>query len=225
MAADKQKTRPAADWSWRLGGVVLCAFFALGVIAGLSVAGRHGGLALLRRLRHASRQLAATRPGGGGAIATVERSDGLYLLASDGTLSGPVSSRAAGDSPVLSGAGLDNARAAQLLEDAGLLVRAEARLSELVSEMRVENDGTATLFLEQTHTAVRVDVGRGSSELARAAAILSRWRARQDLVAALDLTVSGQAVLRLRQPLPIALQALQNRASFRRPSNGEIASR
>ncbi|HLH77434.1 MAG TPA: hypothetical protein VKV28_11565 [Candidatus Binataceae bacterium] len=224
VAAGRQKSRPAADWSGRLGGIVLCAFFALGVVAGIGVTGRHGGLALVRRLRHASRQLAPFA-GGGGAIATVERSDGLYLLAGDGSLSGPISARAAGDLPVLSGSGLDYARASQLLEYASLLVRAEALWSELVSEMKVENDGTATLFLEQTHTAVTVDVDRGSLELTRAAAILTRWRARQDLVAAMDLTVSGQAVLRLRQPLPVALQALHNQASFRRPNNGEMASR
>jgi len=222
--ASRQKSRGVVDWSGRLGGIVLCAFFALGVVAGLGVADRHGGLAMLGRLSHVSRQLAAPLAGGA-TIATVERGDGLYLLASDGTLNGPVSARAAGDSPVLSGAGLDNSRASQLLEYAGLLVRAEALWSELVSEMRVENDGTATLFLEQTHTAVTVDVDRGSLELTRAAEILTRWRARQDLVAAIDLTVSGQAVLRLRQPLPVALQALRSQASSRPPNHGEMASR
>ena len=84
-----------------------------------------------------------------GAIALVERHDGFYQLFSGGELRGPVSPGKQGDLPVLSGDALDNARGSQMVDYTALLVRAETQLSEIISEMRVGDDGTGSLFLER----------------------------------------------------------------------------
>ena len=51
---------------------------------------------------------------------------------------------AAGDMPILSGVGAESTDAGSLVECAGVLVRAEANLGAMVSEMRLGDDGTAT---------------------------------------------------------------------------------
>jgi hypothetical protein len=217
-----------AQWGWRLSGLGLCAFFVMGVLAGVSVATGHGHQSLRRLLRLRRLHLGHALEGPGSAdsaVAVIERADGLYLLAADGELKGPLSSRMADGLPVMSGPGLDNARGGQLLADAELMVRAEGLLSEMVSEMRVDNGQTAALFLEQTHTRVIVNLDRGAGELARAGAILRRWRAHQDLISAIDMTIDGEAVLSLREPLDVALRQLENGALSNRTANRELASR
>jgi len=132
-----------------------------------------------------------------GAIAIVERRDGFYELFSGGELRGPVSPGKQGDLPVLSGAVLDNARGPQLVDYAAVLVRAETQLSEIVSEMRVNDDATASLFLERERTEVVIDVDRATTEIQRAIRVRQQWQGRENLIAALDLTTPGLVIVRL----------------------------
>ncbi len=215
-------------------GLVLCAFFALGVMTGFSAAGRAFALRVSDLIssftskiphpsapsgelsdridaglhwieRHFGVNLAALRhkhAGAhitGGAIALVERHDGFYALFADGELRGPVSPNAADDLPVLSGPRVDNARGSDLVEFAAVMVRAEAQLSHLVSEMKVDDDGTASLYLDRARTVVVVDLDAVPVEVGRAAEILARWHEREQMIAAIDMTTPGEAVVRLAE--------------------------
>src|SRR5215471_19953322 len=171
----KKKKSSGSGWSWRLAGIALCAFFALGVITGLSQSGRVLARrieALLEHLPHSSRlelipaayhtfffkeptagkfgwpSAALTVRGPTEAIVLVEHPDGFFQIDSEGGLHGPVSPADAADLPVLSGSGVENARALQLVEYAGQLIRAEAVLSTIISEMHVTSSGEMYLFLD-----------------------------------------------------------------------------
>jgi hypothetical protein len=219
-----------------MGGLVVCAFFALGVMTGFSTTGRAVTLRAAAALSSYRDQIMASiaparttaagysavlvewagragiyrrdphGPGAAaisagdmrdGAIAVVERHDGFYELFSGGELRGPVSPGKQGDLPVLSGAALDNARGTQMVDYAAELVRAETQLSEIISEMQVDGDGTASLFLERERTEVVVDLDRAAPELQRAIKVRQQWQGRENLIAALDLTTPGLAVVRL----------------------------
>ena len=236
MAARRGGNRTVAGWSPRLGGLVVCAFFALGVMTGFSTTGRAIALSASAALRSYRNQIidslapartaaasypalltqwagragiyhrashgpdAAALSAGDvreGAIAIVERRDGFYELFSGGELRGPVSPGKQGDLPVLSGAVLDNARGPQMVDYAAVLVRAEAQLSEIISEMRVNDDATASLFLERERTEVVIDVDRATTEIQRAIRVRQQWQGRENLIAALDLTTPGLVIVRL----------------------------
>jgi hypothetical protein len=222
-----------------MGGLVVCAFFVLGVMTGFSATGRAitlrasanlgsyqnqiwDALAPARAVaasystvlvewaeragvyRHASHDAGpatvSARDLREGAIAIVERHDGFYELFSGGELRGPVSPGKQGDLPVLSGAALDNARGSELVDYAAVLVRAETQLSEIISEMSIGDDGTASLFLERERTEVVIDLERETMELQRATKVRQQWQGRENLIAALDLTTPGYAVVRLHAP-------------------------
>jgi len=236
VAVRRGGNRVVAGWSPRLGGLVVCAFFALGVMTGFSATGRAVTLRASATLSSYQNQImdslepartaaasysavivewadhAGIYPRGGhgpgaaaisagdmrkGAIAIVERRDGFYELFSGGELRGPVSPGVQGDLPVLSGVALDNARGTQMVDYAAALVRAEAQLSEIISEMRVNSDATASLFLERERTEVVIDLDRATAEIQRAIKVRQQWQGRENLIAALDLTTPGQAVVRL----------------------------
>jgi hypothetical protein len=219
-----------------MGGLVVCAFFALGVMTGFSTTGRavalraSASLTLYRnQILNALAPARTTvsnysavlvqwagragiyRPAGhgagaaeisagnvrDGAIAIVERHDGFYELFSGGELRGPGSIGQQGDLPVLSGDALDNARGTQMVDYAAVLVRAETQLSEIISEMHVGDDGTASLFLERERTEVVIDLDRATTEIQRAIKVRQQWQGRENLIAALDLTTPGFAVVRL----------------------------
>ena len=219
-----------------MGGLVVCAFFALGVMTGFSTTGRVVTLRASATLNSYRDQIidslapariaaasysavlvewagrtgvyrrASHRPGAAeisagnmreGAIAIVERRDGFYELFSGGELRGPVSPGGQGDLPVLSGSALDKARGTQMVDYAAALVRAETQLSEIISEMRVNSDATASLFLERERTEVVIDLDRATTELQRAIKVRQQWQGRENLIAALDMTTPGQAVVRL----------------------------
>src|SRR2546430_12410551 len=119
MAARKKKTKAGSGWSWRLAGIALCAFFALGLITGLSRSGRAFARRFEALLGHAPRagrselipaayrtlrfeslpgvdaigpaSHTVSQNGGPLPIALVERSDGFYELISGGELRGPIS--------------------------------------------------------------------------------------------------------------------------------------
>jgi hypothetical protein len=211
VVGQRRKKKRNSDWGWRLFGVVLCAFFALGVYAGLTVANRartldaSGRLSRILAKLHLRPQRDLPQRAGDGAVAVAERTDGFYTLSANGELRGPLSAQAISDLPIISGPALDSMSGAELLDCAELVVRAEAALSELVSEVRIANDGTATLYLERNHTILVLDRDRASDELAHAAAVMNRWREHLDLMTALDMTTPGEAVVRLREPVNIAL--------------------
>jgi hypothetical protein len=219
-----------------MGGLVVCAFFALGVMTGFSTTGRTVALRAAATLtsyrdqildsiapaRETASNYSAVlvqwagragiyrrglhEPGAApvssgdtrdGAIAIVESHDGFYELFRDGELRGPVSPGKQGDLPVLSGDALDNARGTQMVDYAAVLVRAETQLSEIISEMHVGDDGTASLFLERERTEVMIDLDRATTEIQRAIKVRQQWQGRENLIAALDLTTPGLAVVRL----------------------------
>jgi hypothetical protein len=210
----------ASGWSWRLAGLALCAFFGLGFFSG-AVGGhnspvvqrtldafkayKHGFLrtaALVREGRYAQRPSAAhVFPG---AVALVEREDGLYALFASGAVLGPLSPRATDNLPIISGAALESAGAEQMVEYASVIVRAEAELSELISEMHLGSDGEASLFLDGSRTEIVLDVDHAALELERAAMVLERWHEREAEIAVLDMTVPGQAVIRRRETVRTA---------------------
>jgi hypothetical protein len=211
-AARKKKSKAGSGWSWRLAGIALCAFFALGVLTGLSPSGRllARRIGTLLSLFRASRSELIPdadeflrRPPAfrlhspGGAVALVEHGSGFYQLDSQGALRGPISPARAADLPILSGAAVESATPAQLLGYAGELVRGEAALSLIISEMQVEADGDATLFLERPRIAIAIAPGHVPLELARAGRILALWRAHRALIATIDMRTPGQAIVRL----------------------------
>jgi hypothetical protein len=219
-----------------MGGLVVCAFFVLGVMTGFSTTGRAVALRASASLSSYRSQIldslaparttasnysavlvqwagragiyhqAGYGPGAAeisagnvrdGAVAIVERRDGFYELFSGGELRGPISVGKQGDLPVLSGAALDDAHGSQMVDYAAALVRAETQLSEIISEMRIGDDGTASLFLERERTEVVIDLKRATTELQRAIKVRQHWQGRENLIAALDLTTPGLAVVRL----------------------------
>ncbi len=240
----KKKAQGASQWSPRLAGVLLCAFFFLGVITGFSEPGRRLALrarcllaswserlmsraepignalgalrqsvepleAMLRPRRRAALQPDAARQTGlsllrprESAVALVRRSDGFYLLYSRGDLRGPVSPPNQPDLPILSGPGAETARAAELVNDAATLVRAEAQMQRMVSEMRLGEDRTASLFLDRMPIEITLDLDSSAPELRRALEVLRQWRGREQLVEMVDMTTPGMAVVRLRTELP-----------------------
>ena len=253
----RRSDKAAAGWHPRTAGLVLCAFFILGMMTGFSANGRalvlrvaalvsqiekrfakstasapardaialvlagFDDLAARAGIVRPREQAPPTEPAPGNAIAMVERHDGFYALLTNGELRGPVSPNAEGDLPILSGSALENAHGGAMVEDAALLVRAEAELSEVVSEMNVGDDGTASLFLEGSRTEVMIDLGQASAEVARANEVLLKWRGRERMIAAIDMTTPGQAVVRLRG----VDSALPRRAGTVRRTADPIAAR
>ena len=215
-AAKRKKSKPSASqWGFRLAGILLCAFFVLGVITGLSRPGRtlatrvqtilnlwpgpgHSSLIPAAFLGGTVIEPTVHRRTLGSSIALVQRDDGFYALDSDGVLRGPVAPAAQGDMPILSGAGALAAQPAQLIDDAEALVRAEAGLGAVVSEMRIATDSTATIFLEHPRLEITFDIDRMAFELSRAVTVLRMWRGHEDLIASLDLTTPGQAVMQMK---------------------------
>src|SRR5579875_765306 len=221
VAAAKRKRTgktSASHWGMRLAGVALCLFFVLGVMTGLSKPGRALAARVERWIEPRSAlgrsgilpalfahgamiappaavaPLAPANP-----IALVQRADGFYVLDGRGVLRGPVAPAAQGDLPILSGAEVGGATPEALLEDAAMLVRAEADLNEVVSEMRVDGDGVATLYLEREPMEISFDFDRAGVELRRAVRIIGLWRGHERTIAAIDLTEDDAAVVRIRR--------------------------
>jgi len=232
----KKKNNAAVGWNARMGGLVLCAFFVLGVMTGFSTTGRAVALrtskilisyqrrfmdsiapqreiaanycgVILQWAQHAgiyhrnshapAIESLSARDMRDGAIAIVERRDGFYELFAGGELRGPVSPGKQGDLPVLSGIAAESAPGKQMVDYAEVLIRAETQLSEIISEMQVADDGTGSLFLAREQTEVVIDLDRAPAELQRVIEVRAQWPGRENLIAALDLTTPGQAVVRL----------------------------
>jgi hypothetical protein len=212
--------RNSWGWSSKALGLVLCAFFVLGMATGLSQAGRAlaararvtlisywtgvtGTFAQWRdRTTQSALLVPMPRPAPGDAVALVERHDGFYALFAEGELRGPVEPVRAGDLPILSGAAVQTAQAQDLVRCAATLVRSEVALSGLVSEMRLDSDGTVSLFFDRSHTELRIDLDDAPAQLKRATEVLGRWHGHEQMVAMIDMTTPGQAVMRLRGVTP-----------------------
>jgi hypothetical protein len=218
----KKKSKSGSGWTWRLAGLALCAFFVLGVLTGLSQSGRMLARrieALLHRLPHSSRsdllpaayqalflngstvedyrpRSASTIGEWTETIALVEHPGGFYQLDSTGRLAGPVAPDATFDLPILSGNGIENARPAQLLEYAGELIRAEAVLSAVVSELRITAGDEIRLYLVRPHLAIVLASGHLPLQLARAARVLQIFQGHRQFSATIDMTIPGEAVVR-----------------------------
>ena len=88
----------------------------------------------------------------------------------------------------------------------------------MVSEMNVDDDGTASLYLDRERTALIVDLDAEPLEVSRAAEILGRWRDREQMIAAIDMTTPGQAVVRLADTTPAAPHGAINKVSDHAPA-------
>jgi hypothetical protein len=219
----RKKHKTGSGWSWRLAGIALCAFFALGVITGLSQSGRllaHRIETLLEHLPHSSHSaliptayhtfffkepttgrfgrfpVRLTGRAPAEAIALVEHPDGFFQIDSKGGSRGPVPPADTPDLPILSGGGVENAPALQLVEYAGQLVRAEATLSAIISEMHLTSSGEMRLYLDRPHLVIAFAPGQFSLQLARAAKVLEVWRGHRQLIGMIDLTIPGEAIVR-----------------------------
>ena len=221
-------TKTSWGWSSKALGLVLCAFFVLGMATGLSRAGR--ALAARARLTMNSYWIEVTatfdqwrghttesamlaplpRSAPRDAVALVERHDGFYTLFAEGELRGPVQPSRAGDLPILSGSAVKTGDAQDLVHYAAALVRSEVALSGLVSEMRVDGDGTVSLFFDRSRIELRVDLDDASAQLKRAMEVLGQWRGQArlaEMIEMIDMTTPGQAVMRLRRvTLPAVAQ-------------------
>ncbi len=217
MAATKRRTRrEGGGWTFRLLGLVVVAFFALGVLVGMSHRNRpalpskqeltktlRGRLVtvapVVRALFHSRSDvpIVSTRPPGK-AVVAIERRGSFYALYSNGSLRGPISAGAVGDLAILSGGALKSASGPALVRYAAMLVRSEAKLSQPISQMRVESDGTIVIFLDRTATQVILNFDDFAGELKRASQVMAHWRGREGSIALLDMTIAGEAVVRLR---------------------------
>jgi hypothetical protein len=221
----KKKSKTGSGWSWRLAGLALCAFFALGVLTGLSQSGRVLARrieALLQLLPRTSRsqlipsayrtfffrpsRTADFEPPAGACImrarteviALAEHSNGFYKIDGDGGLSGPLSPLDTTDLPILSGIGIEHAGASQLLEYAGELIRAETVLAAIISEMSVTTDGEIRLYLDRPHLVIVFARSHFSLQLARAAKVLEVWRRHSEFIELIDMTIPGEAIVRAK---------------------------
>jgi len=84
----------------------------------------------------------------------------------------------------------------QLVEYAGQLIRAEAVLSTIISEMHVTSSGEMYLFLDRPHLVIVLASGQFPLQLACAAKVLEVWRGHRELIGMLDMTIPGEAIVR-----------------------------
>jgi hypothetical protein len=71
-----------------------------------------------------------------------------------------------------------------------------------LSEIRPEETGEIVAFPEQNPMAIRFAGDVDADQFSRLGTVLALWRGREAQVAGVDLTMPGQAVLRLRGALP-----------------------
>jgi hypothetical protein len=125
------------------------------------------------------------------------------LVATDGVAFPPLPGEAIADLPYISGlAGKDPASApvaARLRESARLAVAWRERDQwPTISEIR-PGDDELLVYVAGTPLAVRFGAEARNEDLARLAAVLELWRGREVQVAAIDLSLPGEAVLTMRK--------------------------
>ena len=95
--------------------------------------------------------------------------------------------------------------AAVELREAARLLRSWQRHPDwpAVSEVRHEGNGERVVYVAETPMAIRFGEEVSDDQFARLSAVFELWRGREARIAAIDLSVPGQAVLRLRgRPAP-----------------------
>ena len=73
-----------------------------------------------------------------------------------------------------------------------------------VSEVRPEENGEIVVFPQEAKMTIRFGKEVTEEQFSRLSAVLELWRGREAQVSGIDLTVPGQAVLRLRDGAPSA---------------------
>src|SRR5260370_32431036 len=68
--------------------------------------------------------------------------------------------------------------------------------------MRLDVAGTVVLVFARSHTELRVALDDAPAQLKRATEVLGQWRGHEQQIAMVDMTTPGQAVMRLRAPMP-----------------------
>jgi len=126
------------------------------------------------------------------------------FVAGDGTPFPPLAGEREDGLPYVSGFAGKDPPARGTIET----LRRAARLVELwqahgewpaLSEVRAEGEDL-TVFPVRKPMSIRFGVEVDEERLARLASVLELWRGRESQVAAIDLSLPGQAVLRLRNP-------------------------
>ena len=99
------------------------------------------------------------------------------------------------------GKDLSSAPAAERLRAAARVIRLWREHSSwpVISEVRPEGE-ELVVFVAGTPLAVRFAAQASTDDFARLSAVLELWRGREAQVAAIDLSLPGEAVLKLRQP-------------------------
>ena len=154
------------------------------------------------------------RPRQGDAVALVERHDGFYALFAEGELRGPVQPSRAGDLPILSGAAAQTAGAQDLVATRPRWCAPRWRCRGWSPRCGWMATARCHSFFDRSHTELRVDLDDAPAQLKRATEVLGQWRGQAQLIAMVDMTTPGQAVMRLRATAPLA--AMQGPGAVRR---------
>src|SRR5713226_5371300 len=80
--------------------------------------------------------------------------------------------------------------------------------------MRVDTEDGETLYLDRPALPITIDFANAETQIAEAASVLAICRGHRDLLVALDMTVPGQGVARLR---PAAFAAMRRATDDRAP--------
>lgn len=134
------------------------------------------------------------------------RPDDPLFVAEDGILFAPFPGEAIEGLPWISGLGIGDLEerpgwALEKLRRAAAVIRGWERHPgwPRISEVRPEGDGEVVVYPERIRLAVRFGEPIADDAFGRLEAVFRRWRGSETNVAAIDLTVPGQAVLRMRK--------------------------
>jgi cell division septal protein FtsQ len=124
------------------------------------------------------------------------------LVAADGTVFPPLAGEPIDGLPYLTGIGgeLDSPLADERLRQVAAIVSHWQKHADwpAISEVRPEGDDLV-VFVAGTPLAVRFSVDARLDDFTRLSAVLDLWRGREAVVAAIDVSMPGQAVMKLRR--------------------------
>ena len=136
----------------------------------------------------------------------VFRPDEPLFVGRDGIVFAPLPGEPTEGLPWISGVSLDDlderpAWALYRLRHAAAIISGWERfpLWPRISEVRPEDRGEVVVYPERIRIAVRFGGGADGGAFRRLDAVFEQWRGNEASVAAIDLTVPGQAVLRMRK--------------------------
>jgi hypothetical protein len=96
-------------------------------------------------------------------------------------------------------------------------------LSAIISDMRVKPNGEITLFLDRPPLMIALASGQFSLQLARAARVLDLWHRHRELIAMIDMTTSGEAIVHPSPETALSFDAGSGDRSRRPPEFNSIA--